>query len=57
MEKEALIEIIRKILKVDTDLRFLLKLNKDELETLAAQIRHSVDYGDRRFNLRAEKTY
>jgi len=46
MDKKALIEIIKKILKVDTDLSFLLKLNKDELETLAALIRHSVDYRD-----------
>jgi len=46
MDKKDLIEIIKKILNVDTDLSFLLKLNKDELETLAAYIRHSVDYGD-----------
>jgi len=46
MDKNDLIEIIKKILKVDTDLKFLLKLKKAELETLAACIRHRVDYGD-----------
>ena len=39
MEKNYLIDIVKKILKTDTDLNFLLKLKKTELETLVALIR------------------
>jgi hypothetical protein len=43
MEKTELIDIINKLLGVDSDLRFLLKLKKIELETLVACIRDRVD--------------
>jgi hypothetical protein len=39
MEKEGLIRLVRKILKPDTDLDFLRKLEAKELETLVACIR------------------
>ena len=43
MDAQALIDIIRKLLQVDVDLNFLLKLKRPELETLAACIRARVD--------------
>ena len=43
MEKNKLIEIIKKLLGNDTDLDFLEKLKKSELETLVACIRDRVD--------------
>jgi hypothetical protein len=43
MTKEKLLEIITDLLKTDIDLGFLLKLEKDELETLVACIRHRVE--------------
>jgi len=43
MEKPKLIEIIKKLLSVDSDLSFLEKLKKSELETLVACIRDKVD--------------
>jgi hypothetical protein len=39
MEKGGLIQLVRRILKSDTDLNFLLKLEARELETLVACIR------------------
>jgi hypothetical protein len=39
MEKEELIQLARRILKSDADLKFLLRLETDELETLVACIR------------------
>lgn len=43
MDKEQLIETIKKILATDYDLSFLMKLTDSELETLAATIRGRVD--------------
>jgi hypothetical protein len=42
MTKEALIELIKKILKTDFNLDFLLKLTPGELETLVVLIRDRV---------------
>jgi len=42
MEKPKLIEIIKKLLDVDADLRFLEKLEISELETIVACIRDKV---------------
>jgi hypothetical protein len=42
MTKEKLIETIQRLLKTDADLSFLLALNKSEIETLLACIRHEV---------------
>lgn len=39
MEKEELIQVANRILKSDTDLKFLLRLETEELETLVACIR------------------
>jgi hypothetical protein len=39
MEKEELIQLARRILKSDADLKFLLRLEAEELETLVACIR------------------
>jgi len=43
MDKEQIIETIKKILATDYDFSFLLKLTEPELETLAATIRGRVD--------------
>jgi hypothetical protein len=43
MIKEKLLEIIEDLLKADIDLSFLVKLEKDELETLVACIRDRVE--------------
>ncbi len=43
MTKEELIEILKRVLKTDSDLEFLLKLNEAELETLVAVIRDRVE--------------
>ena len=42
MTKEKLLEIIQGLLEADGDLNFLLKLEKDELETLAACVRERI---------------
>ncbi len=42
MTKEELIETIQRVLSTDVDLRFLLQLNKQELETLLACIRAGI---------------
>jgi len=39
MEKTELLEIIKKLLKTDVDLEFLLKLQESDLETLVVCIR------------------
>lgn len=39
MKKEELIQLAKRILKADADLRFLLRLETEELETLVACIR------------------
>jgi hypothetical protein len=43
MNREQLIETIKKILDTDHDLSFLMKLDITDLETLAATIRARVD--------------
>ena len=43
MKKEFLIEMLKRVLKTDADLEFLLKLNVSELETLIACIRDGVE--------------
>jgi hypothetical protein len=43
MDKTELLEIIKKILKTDTDLVFLLKLPESDLETLVVCIRERFD--------------
>ena len=45
MTKEKLIETIKRILKTDTDLNFLTKLDEKELETFVACIRDRVEQG------------
>ena len=44
MTKEKLIEILRKVLKTDAKLDFLLRLSEEELESLVACIRDRVGY-------------
>ena len=39
MSKEELIKILQKILKTETNLDFLLKLKKEDLESLVAVVR------------------
>jgi len=43
MTKEQLIEIIKKLLETDSDLDFLAKHSKSELETLVAAVRNRVE--------------
>ncbi|MDM8526123.1 hypothetical protein QUF80_22335 [Desulfococcaceae bacterium HSG8] len=43
MTKEQLLEILKRVLKADNDLSFLLKLEVAELETLVACIRDRVE--------------
>ena len=43
MTKEELIEILKRVLKTDTDIDFLLKLDESELETLVAVIRDRIE--------------
>jgi len=43
MGKEELIELIKRLLKTDIDLKFLLRLDQAELEILLVQIRHRID--------------
>ena len=47
MTKEKLIEMIQRILKIETDdidLNFLMKLSNSELKTLVSCIRYRIDY-------------
>ena len=46
MTKEELVDKIRDLLKTDSDLSFLLKLEDVEIETLVASIRASMDNAD-----------
>jgi hypothetical protein len=43
MTKEELVEKIKKLLKADDDLSFLLQLRMEDLKTLVARIRDRVD--------------
>ncbi|MGV8059072.1 MAG: hypothetical protein AB2L12_13775 [Smithellaceae bacterium] len=43
IDKAALLEIIKKLLKADTDLSFLLKLREDDLKTLVGCVRARLD--------------
>ena len=43
MTKEQLIKIIKKLLETDSDLDFLSKLSKSELETLVSAVRNQVE--------------
>jgi len=43
MTKEELIEILKRVLKTESDIEFLLKLDGTELETLVAIIRDRVE--------------
>jgi len=43
MTKEQLIDIIKRLLETDSDLEFLAKLSKSELETLVATLRDRVE--------------
>ena len=47
MTQEELIKLIKRILKKDTNLDFLLKLNRSELEVLVALIRDRVGQGEK----------
>jgi len=49
MEKGGLIQLVRRILKSDADLNFLLKLDARELETLVACIRVRLELENRFF--------
>ena len=43
MDKQELIEALQRLLRTESDLSFLLQLNKEELETLVACVRDRVD--------------
>ena len=43
MTKEELVEKIKKLLRTDDDLNFLLQLKMDELKTLISRIRDRLD--------------
>ena len=43
MTRKELIEILKRVLKTESDLEFLLKLDNVELETLVAIIRDRVE--------------
>lgn len=43
LNNEKLVEILKKLLKTDVDMSFLLQLEKTELETLIACIRDRVE--------------
>jgi len=43
MTKEQLIEIMKKFLETDSNLDFLSKLSKSELETLVAAVRNRAE--------------
>lgn len=45
MTKEKLIDILKKLLKTDTNLDFLLQLSDEDLSTLVACVRGRVDEG------------
>ncbi len=43
MKKENLVDLLRKTLKTDASLDFLLKLEAEEIETLIAFVRDRID--------------
>jgi len=43
MTKHKLIEILKKLLKTDTELNFLTELSDEDLQTLVACVRSSLD--------------
>ncbi len=43
MNKEELLDIIKRLLETDSGLKFLSKLSKSELETLVAAVRNKVE--------------
>lgn len=43
MQKQQLIEILKKLLETEENFEFLVKLNEPELETLVACIRGRID--------------
>ncbi len=43
MTEDKLVDVIKNLLKTDTDLNFLLFLKKEELERLVACIRDRID--------------
>ena len=45
MTKQKLLEILQKLLEVDTDMSFLMQLKDDDLQTLVACVRSRVDQG------------
>ena len=47
MTKEKLVEMIKKLLKTDAGLDFLLGLKKEEIEKLVACIRAGIDQAGR----------
>jgi hypothetical protein len=48
MDKEQLVETIKRILNTDSDLSFLLRLRTSELERLVACVRARIDQKDHR---------
>ena len=46
MTKEQIVERIKEVLRTDIDLDFLLRFNKNEIETLISCIRDRVDHLD-----------
>ena len=46
MTKEQLVGIVKRLLETDSDLDFLSKLSKSELETLVAAVRNQVENFD-----------
>jgi len=49
MTKEGVVELIKKLLKTDIDLKFLLKLDQTELEMLLVQIRGRIGQDENKF--------
>jgi hypothetical protein len=47
IRKETLLQIIKKLLRSDLDLTFLLKFEQREIEQLVAAIRERIDEGRR----------
>lgn len=43
MKKQELLEILKKLLRTDADLGFLLQLEYEELQTLVACVRSGID--------------
>jgi len=45
MDKQELLEILKKLLRTDTELGFLLQLEDEDLQTLVACVRSGMDQG------------